>query len=177
LDAAPHPFATIIAKSKLLVLPVYPAAWPQAKEHPLVQALHRLWHYALTLYLARKIRARYGQIERTAAANTTAFRQSAESAGLITVSNTVLDALNRIVSAIGGGARAALLWFVEQLAAIPLFGGIVRRYKQHYDEVSQQPKPLLSARVSEFYERWSVKFTAKYYENRETEQATKAHAG
>ena len=30
-----HPFATFIAKSKLLVLPVYPAAWPQAKQHPL----------------------------------------------------------------------------------------------------------------------------------------------
>src|SRR5262249_31375648 len=29
-----HPFATLIAKSKLLVLPVYPAAWPQAKQHP-----------------------------------------------------------------------------------------------------------------------------------------------
>ena len=25
-----HPIGTIIAKSKLLVLPVYPAAWPQA---------------------------------------------------------------------------------------------------------------------------------------------------
>src|SRR5262249_30660405 len=30
-----HPFATFIAKSKLLVLPVYPAAWPQAKQHPI----------------------------------------------------------------------------------------------------------------------------------------------
>ena len=28
-----HPLATVIAKSKLLVLPVYPAAWPQAKKH------------------------------------------------------------------------------------------------------------------------------------------------
>jgi hypothetical protein len=33
-----HPVATIIAKTKLLVLPVYPAAWPQAKQHPSVQA-------------------------------------------------------------------------------------------------------------------------------------------
>ena len=32
-----HPLATVIAKSKLLVLPVYPAAWPQAKKHPFVQ--------------------------------------------------------------------------------------------------------------------------------------------
>ena len=32
-----HPLATVIAKTKLLVLPVYPAAWPQAKEHSFVQ--------------------------------------------------------------------------------------------------------------------------------------------
>jgi hypothetical protein len=31
-----HPVATVIAKSKLLVLPVYPAAWPQARLHPRV---------------------------------------------------------------------------------------------------------------------------------------------
>src|SRR3979411_966995 len=38
-----HPLATIIAKSKLLVLPAYPAAWPQAKKHPFVQASFRFY--------------------------------------------------------------------------------------------------------------------------------------
>ena len=88
----------------------------------------------------------------------------------------MLDALNRTVAAIVRDARAALRWFVELLATTPLFGRIVRRYKQHYDELSQQPTPLLSERVSDFYERWSVKFTAKYYEDREREQVAKAHA-
>ncbi len=36
-----HPLATVIAKSKLLVLPVYPAAWLQAKKHPFVQLLFK----------------------------------------------------------------------------------------------------------------------------------------
>ena len=36
-----HPLATIIAKSKLLVLPVYPAAWPQAKKRPFVQLVFK----------------------------------------------------------------------------------------------------------------------------------------
>jgi hypothetical protein len=36
-----HPLATIVAKSKLLVVPVYPAAWPQAKKHPFVQLVFR----------------------------------------------------------------------------------------------------------------------------------------
>src|SRR5262245_4271196 len=38
-----HPLATVIAKSKLLVLPVYPAAWPQAKRHPIVIATIEVW--------------------------------------------------------------------------------------------------------------------------------------
>jgi hypothetical protein len=33
-----HPVAAVIAKSKLLVLPAYPAAWPQAKKQAWVQA-------------------------------------------------------------------------------------------------------------------------------------------
>src|SRR6266700_3917702 len=41
-----HPFATLIAKSKLLVLPVYPAAWPQAKQHPVVAGLDPAIHPA-----------------------------------------------------------------------------------------------------------------------------------
>src|SRR5260370_2676684 len=38
-----HPLATVIAKSKLLELPAYPAAWPQAKRHPLVQLLSKAY--------------------------------------------------------------------------------------------------------------------------------------
>jgi hypothetical protein len=53
-----HPFATIIAKSKLLVLPVYPAAWPQAKKHPLLQAMFEFWRFVASRYLSRKTAAR-----------------------------------------------------------------------------------------------------------------------
>ena len=44
-----HPVATVIAKSKLLVLPVYPAAWPQAKQHPFMQAMIRCYRYLASL--------------------------------------------------------------------------------------------------------------------------------
>ncbi len=40
-----HPVATIIAKTKLLVLPVFPAAWPQTRKHPLMQALFDFYRY------------------------------------------------------------------------------------------------------------------------------------
>jgi len=56
-----HPFATFIAKSKLLVLPVYPAAWPQAKQHPVVQRSFDFCRYCMRLHLVQKTRYRYQQ--------------------------------------------------------------------------------------------------------------------
>ena len=56
-----HPLATIIAKSKLLVLPVYPAAWPQAKKHPFIQFVFKSYKAIKSLYLAKKVGLRYQQ--------------------------------------------------------------------------------------------------------------------
>src|SRR6201987_5508191 len=58
-----HPLATLIAKSKLLVLPVYPAAWPQAKRHPLVQLVFKGYEAVKSMYAIKKIGFRYRQGE------------------------------------------------------------------------------------------------------------------
>ena len=58
-----HPLATVIAKSKLLVLPVYPAAWPQAKRHPFVQFVFKSYKTIRRLYVIKKVGFRYGQAE------------------------------------------------------------------------------------------------------------------
>lgn len=58
-----HPLATVIAKSKLLVLPVYPAAWPQAKRHPFVQFVFNIYKAVKSLYVIKKFRSRYRQAE------------------------------------------------------------------------------------------------------------------
>ena len=130
-----HPVATVIAKSKLLVLPAYPAAWPQAKRHPVVQAMITFWRHLTTLYLMRKIGYRYRQTE----------------------------------SAIGRGLRALAAGTVAVLSALPLSSGIVRRYKEHCEEVSRQPSAPFSDKVSNFFARWSIKFSPEYYEAKERE--------
>jgi hypothetical protein len=56
-----HPVAAVIAKSKLLVLPAYPAAWPQAKKHAWVQAAFRCVHRMAELDSMRKTAHRYQQ--------------------------------------------------------------------------------------------------------------------
>jgi hypothetical protein len=56
-----HPVATIIAKSKLLALAVYPAAWPQAKRHVLVPAALRCVDCLAARGSLRKTAQRYQQ--------------------------------------------------------------------------------------------------------------------
>ena len=58
-----HPLATVIAKSKLLVLPVYPAAWPQAKRHPFVQLVFKGYESVKSMYAIKKVGFRYWQAE------------------------------------------------------------------------------------------------------------------
>src|SRR5258705_76390 len=58
-----HPLATVIAKSKLLVLPVYPAAWPQAKRHLLVQLVFKGYETLKRMYVIKKVGFRYRQAE------------------------------------------------------------------------------------------------------------------
>ena len=59
-----HPVATIIAKSKLLVLPVYPAAWPQARKHAWVRTTLCWMDRFAALERMRKTAHRRRQIER-----------------------------------------------------------------------------------------------------------------
>jgi hypothetical protein len=56
-----HPLATVIAKSKLLVLPVYPAAWPHAKKHPFVQFVFKSYETIKGLHVIKKVGFRYRQ--------------------------------------------------------------------------------------------------------------------
>src|SRR5262245_60154945 len=56
-----HPVATVIAKSKLLVLPAYPAAWPQARKHAWVQAAFRCLDRVAAHDAMRKTAHRYRQ--------------------------------------------------------------------------------------------------------------------
>ncbi len=58
-----HPLATVIAKSKLLVLPVYPAAWPHAKKHPFVQFVFKSYETIKGLHVIKKVGFRYRQAE------------------------------------------------------------------------------------------------------------------
>jgi len=116
-----HPLATVIAKSKLLVLPVYPAAWPQAKNTSFVQLLFRSYETIKRLYVIRKVGFRYWQ---------------AEIAGIAAV-----EKLERTA-----GLASVVTWL----------------RKAHVAERFGVEMP--TQKLSSFFSRWSIKFSAEYYE-------------
>jgi hypothetical protein len=126
-----HPLATVIAKSKLLVLPVYPAAWPQAKKHPFVQLIFKSYETIKCLYVIKKVGFRYRQ---------------AEIAGVAAVER--LERTAGLASAIGWLRNA------------------------HVAEHFGVEKP--TQKLRSFFSRWSIKFSAEYYEAKER-QASGAH--
>ena len=119
-----HPLATIVAKSKLLVVPVYPAAWPQAKKHWFVQLVFRGCRAIKRVYAIKKIGFRYRQ---------------AEIAGIAAV-----DRLERTA-----GLASAVLWLRK--AHVTEHFGVEKRARK----------------LRSFFSRWSIKFSAEYYEAKE----------
>jgi hypothetical protein len=127
-----HPLATVIAKSKLLVLPVYPAAWPQAKRHPLVQRAFKGYETVKSMYAIKKVGFRYRQ---------------AELAGIAAV-----ERLERTA-----GLTSAVSWL----------------RKAHVAKRFGVEKPTQELRS--FFSRWSIKFSAEYYEAKERQAAVSHH--
>ena len=119
-----HPLATVIAKSKLLVLPVYPAAWPQAKRHPFVQLVFKGYETLKRMHVIKKVGFRYRQ---------------AEIAGI-----AVVERLERTV-----GFASAVRWLRNA----------------HVAEQFGVEKP--TQKLQSFFSRWSIKFSAEYYEAKE----------
>ena len=58
----------------------------------------------------------------------------------------------------------------------PIFGGFVQRYTERYDEANREPSVKFSEKTRGFFQRWSVKFTAEYYDAKERQDAAKGAA-
>jgi hypothetical protein len=162
-----HPFATVIAKSKLLVLPVYPAAWPQAKEHPIVQRFFQFCAYCVNLDILRKARYRYQQTERGAAAVAASVGRAAARIGLADWFNTMRVPLTDMLTWIRKPWPDVMLRLLETFSGAPLIGPVVNQYFARYGSVySTRP----SEQVRGLFERWSIKFSADYYEAKDREE-------
>ena len=119
-----HPLATVIAKSKLLVLPVYPAAWPQAKRSSFVRFAAKSYETFKRLHVIGKLGFRYRQ------------------------------------------ADAAGIAAVDKLRATAGFAAVLILLREaHVAEHIGAEKP--TQKLRSFFSRWSIKFSAEYYEAQE----------
>jgi len=165
-----HAVATILAKSKLLMLPAYPAAWPQAKKHAIVQAGARVWRFIANLSFVQKTRYRFGQIEDAAAR---AAGRAASAIGLVRFWQALRGAIGGAAARTAGAIRGVLRPVAGRLAKLPVVGSVLRSYAAHYDHKRGEPTQRLSERVKGFFKRWEIKFTPAYYEAKEMEEAAK----
>jgi hypothetical protein len=168
-----HPLATVIAKSKLLVLPAYPAAWPQARKHLFVQGVFRFYCYLSSLHLLQKTAYRYRQMERAFAEAADVLGRAASLVGLGYLCGALCAGFNSLSASIGRAWRAAMTRVLQGVSRLPLIGSLVGSYAALYDGANQQPTEPLSKRVSGFFGRWSIKFSPEYYEAKERVEDTK----
>jgi hypothetical protein len=168
-----HPLATVIAKSKLLVLPIYPAAWPQAKRHPMVQAIGSGFRSFASLYVVQKAGYRYRQTEQAVQQTMLGLAGLASQLGLQSLYDDVSGQLAHLAAQIRNGVRQAAYWGFENLSPLPLIGPVVRQYASHYESVRRDPGKT-SARLTSLWERLSIKCSAEYYEAKEKEKAANA---
>jgi len=153
-----HPIATLIAKSKLLVLPVYPAAWPQAKKHPIVQAMFGFYTYLTGFGVMRKIGQRYDETARAGSNLAEICARAADRIGW----PDLVDQFKLAATEAGREMRFAVRQAIAAFAHLPVIGALVRRYVKHYSETEQSEK--ISVRTRALFARWSTNFTAEYYE-------------
>jgi len=159
-----HPFATLIAKSKLLVLPVYPAAWPQAKQHPIVQRFFQFCNFCMNIDILQKVRYRYQQMERGAAVVANSMGRAAVHTGLADWLKAMRAPVIDMLTWIRKPWPAVMLRLLETFSGAPLLSPIVDRYFARYGSVySTRP----TEQVRGLFERWSIKFSADYYEKKD----------
>jgi hypothetical protein len=159
-----HPFATFVAKSKLLVLPVYPAAWPQAKQHPIVQRFFQFCRYSMSFDVVQKVQYRYQQTERGAALVAACVGRAAVRIGLADRFKAMWAPLTDSLTWMRKPWPDVMLRLLETFSGGPLVSSIMDRYFARYGRVYSTPP---SEQVRGLFERWSIRFSAEYYERKD----------
>jgi hypothetical protein len=169
-----HPLATIIAKSKLLVVPVYPAAWPQAKKHQLVQNLVKGYTRFRRLHVVQKAGHRYRQSELVLQNAADSIARFASAIGLTAAAEKVTTAIAAMTGSIVKPLQRALSGSVAYLSEVRLIGPAIRNCASQYEAIWPLNPERASEKLIGIYERWSIKFSAGYYEKKDREKAASA---
>ena len=86
---------------------------------------------------------------------------------------TLWDGLTGVVTRIANALRHAMHHVLRRLSGAPLIGPAAARYLRDLERASDRNEKA-SQRLRGAFARWSIKFSAEYYEAKEREEATKA---
>jgi hypothetical protein len=161
----------LMAKSKILVLPVYPAAWPQAKQYWLVRRVQDLYRALKQFAVVQRLAVRYRQTQFGAGRLRAFIAKGVASLGLDRASETASryhrEAAARSARrsrrmALRAAASASPFWLIG-----PYLSELVARYSETVPASALKP----SEKIRSVYARWAIKFTPGYYEAKERELA------
>ena len=75
-----------------------------------------------------------------------------------------------------GAATVMHAALIAKATSLPAWMQIpLRSYIAHYGDVGRKPEKKFSERVGSFFGRWSIKFSAEYYEARESDEVARRH--
>ncbi len=92
---------------------------------------------------------------------------------LADLSDAVFSELSNLATSIGKASRTATVRAVEAWSNVPLVGAIVKSYAAHYEEAHRPHPEKFSQAVRDFFARWSINFSAEYYEAKDRGEAAK----
>jgi transposase len=161
----------LMAKSKILVLPVYPAAWPQAKRHWFVVRVQEVLRTFKWFAVVRRLALRYRQTESGAHRLGGLLIDIVVSTGPFRASATALGCSREAAAFRTGRLRSAARRVSASASRLWLIGPYVRGLLARFSRTAPRRTSKPSERIRLVYKRWAVKFTSGYYEAKERQIA------
>jgi transposase len=157
----------LMAKSKILVLPVYPAAWPQAKRHWFVRRVQDVLRAFNRFAAVRRLALRYRQTELAADQLGRVMIDVVVSAGPYRAAATALRSSREAAAFCAGRFRRSAWRVTASASRLWLIGPYLRNLLARFSRTAPLRTTKPSERIRLVYKRWSVKFTPGYYEGKE----------
>jgi hypothetical protein len=161
----------LMAKSKILVLPVYPAAWPQAKRHWFVFRVQDVLRAFKRFTVVRRLALRYRQTESGAHRLGGLLIDVVVSTGPFRGSATALERSGKVAAFCTGRLCGAASRVTASASRLWLIGPYVRDLLARFSQTAPRRTTKPSERIRLVYRHWAVKFTPGFYEAKEREIA------
>jgi hypothetical protein len=157
----------LMAKSKILVLPVYPAAWPQAKQHWLVRRIQNLYRALKQFAVVQRLAVRYRQTQFGAGRLRALITKGVASVGLDRASEAASRYRHEAAAWSARRSRRMALRAAASASRFSLIGPLLRELVARYSENVPASALKPSEKIRSVYARWAIKFTPGYYEAKE----------